>query len=80
MARAHIRKRPGACAKQTLARLFRYGRVLDELNDLPFGNAADLVQVEAALAFLFFGIRRGTQESISDHRQRGDQRATHGEH
>src|SRR6202140_4180123 len=79
MARAHVRKRAGACAEQTLARLFRCGRVLDELDDLPFGNAADLVQMEAALAFLFFGIQGGTQESISDHGQRGYQRATHGE-
>src|SRR5256884_7400979 len=34
MARAHVWKRAGASAEQTLTRFFRYGRVLDELNDL----------------------------------------------
>src|SRR5882762_3160665 len=40
----------------------------------------DLIQMETALAFLFFGINSGTEEGISDHGQRGDRRATHGKH
>jgi hypothetical protein len=79
MARSHVPKRASACAEQTLARLFRFRRVLDELDDLPFGNAADLIQMQAALAFRFFGVRSGTEEGISNHGQRGERRATHGE-
>src|SRR5216110_4042298 len=60
MARAHVLKRGRACSEQTLARGWRFGRVLDELNDLPFGNAADLVQMEPPLALLLFGIHGGT--------------------
>src|SRR5439155_19348377 len=80
MARAHVLKRTGACAEQTLALRLRFGGMFDELNDLPFGNAADLVQMEPPLALLLFGIHGGTEESISDHCQRSDCRTTHGEH
>ncbi len=58
----------------------RFGRVLDEFDDLPFGNAADLIQMEPPLAFLFFGIHSRTQERINDHGQRSDRRATHRKH
>jgi len=60
MARAHVSKRARCCSEQTLARRLRFGRVLDELNDLPFGNAPDLVQMEPPLALLLFGIHGGT--------------------
>ena len=80
MARAHVFQRASAGAKQSLARLLRFRRTLDQIHDLPFGNAADLVQMEAALAFRFFGILRGTEERIGDHGQCGDRRSTHGQH
>src|SRR5260370_34647578 len=67
MARAHVSERAGACAEQTLAGRFRFGRVFDELDDLPFGHAGDLVEMEAALAFLLLRIRGGTEGSIGDH-------------
>src|SRR6516162_10746255 len=51
MARAQVGKRTGTKPKQFFAGLLRFGRMLGKVYDLTFGDAADLVQVETALAF-----------------------------
>src|SRR6266566_2208969 len=50
MASAQVRKRTGTKTKQFSAGLLRFGRMLGKVHDLAFGDAADLVQVETALA------------------------------
>src|SRR5258708_30872843 len=63
MARSHVPKRASACAEQTLARLFRFMRVLDELHDLPLCQAADLVQMPAVPSVPLFGVRKAEGHS-----------------
>src|SRR6267154_608312 len=50
----------------------------DQLDDLAFGDAADLIQVQAALTLNFFRILRGTKKGISDHDDGGTSRAAFG--
>jgi hypothetical protein len=53
--------------------------VCDEFNDLAFRYAADLIQVQAALAFDFLGIFRGTKKSVRNHQDGRNRGATHHE-
>ena len=80
MTGAQIRERAGSGAKQFLARLWRFGGILDEVHDLAFGNAADLIEMEAALAFLGFGILGGAEKSVNNHGDGGDSCAPHDKH
>src|SRR5712691_476318 len=79
MAGTHVRQRMSARAEQTFARRFRFRWMLGELDDLPLGNSANLVQMQPPLALLFLRIHSGAEEGINDHGQGGDCRATHGE-
>src|SRR5207245_1913949 len=80
MAGTQIRERAGSGAKQFLARLWRFGGILDEVHDLAFGDAADLVQMEPALALFGFGILGGAEKSVNNHGDSGDGRAPHDKH
>ena len=51
----------------------------DKFDDLAFRDAADLIQVQAALAFDFLGIFHRTKKSVGDHGDSGNRGATHGE-
>jgi hypothetical protein len=51
----------------------------DELDYLAFGDAADLIQMQAALALDFFGFLGGPKKGISNHGEGGKRGATHGE-
>src|ERR1700687_734900 len=77
LARAQVGERPGT-GEETF-RCARLGRVRDELGDLAFRYAADLVQMKAAPAFDFFGIFRGAKKGVGDHGDGGNRGATHGE-
>jgi hypothetical protein len=59
--------------------LARLGRMLGQLNDLPFRDAPDLIQVEAPPAFHVLGLFRRAKKSISDHQDRREGSAAHGE-
>jgi hypothetical protein len=78
MAGAHVRERAGSGAEQTFARFLLFRRMLSEFYDLAFSDAANLIQMKAALAFLRFQIHGGTEEGIGDHGQSGKGRASHG--
>ena len=56
MAGAKVHQPMNAKAKQALARLWRFGRILHQIDDLAFGDAADLIQMQAALPFLRFRV------------------------
>ena len=76
---ASVRKRAGPRAEEPLAQLRGFGRVLDKLNDLAFGNSANLIQVQAAFAFCFIGVDRGAKKGVGDHSDGGDCRGSHAE-
>jgi hypothetical protein len=52
----------------------------DQFDDLAFSDAADLIQVQAALALNFFRIFRGPKESVSNHDDGGNSGTTHRQH
>src|SRR5580704_5980568 len=52
----------------------------DQLNNLTFGNAADLVQVQPALALDFLRIFRGTKKGVGDHADGGNSSTAHSQH
>src|SRR3984893_10833226 len=54
--RAQIYERLRTRAEEALTFFARLGRMRGEINDLPFRDAADLVQVQAALAFDFLRV------------------------
>jgi hypothetical protein len=41
--------------------------MLDEFDNLPFGDASNLIQVQAPLALGLFGIHGGAHEGIGNH-------------
>jgi hypothetical protein len=49
----------------------------NELDHLAFGNAADLIQVQATLALDVFGIFRRTKKGVGNHSDGGYGGATH---
>jgi hypothetical protein len=51
--------------------------MLRKFDDLPFGDAPNLIQVQATFALSVFGMFRGSKESISDHGNRRDRSDTH---
>jgi hypothetical protein len=53
--------------------------VSDKLDHLAFGDAADLIEMQAALALDFFGLFRGAEKGVSDHGDGGKGSATHGQ-
>ena len=53
--------------------------MLGKLHDLPLGDAADLIQVQAALALDGFRIFRGTRKGVANHDQSSDGHASHDE-
>src|ERR1700760_782506 len=54
MARASVYDNLSARTEQTLWRGGFFRRVLDEIDDLPFGDAADLIEVETTFALDIF--------------------------
>jgi hypothetical protein len=46
--------------------------MLDELYNLAFCNAANLIQVQAALTFVLFSVHSGANEGVGNHGDRGD--------
>ena len=70
MTRAIVWHRTRARTKTLWRGLF--GRILDEIDDLAFGDAADLIELKAALPLDVFGWFRGAKERIGDHRNGGD--------
>ncbi len=46
--------------------------MFDDVNNLTFGDAADLVELQAALALDVFGRFGGAKESVGHHRDGGD--------
>src|ERR1700675_4230971 len=79
MARTVVRKR-ASTAEKSLACLFWLGRMLGELDDLAFGNTADLIEMKTALAFRVLGLDGGTEKSIGEQDDGGDGGTSHGEH
>src|SRR5580704_6314660 len=70
MARARVRKRTRA-RRLNAATLFGWlGGTLGEVDDLAFGNAANVIEMETAFAFSFFGIDAGTHEREDDQTNR----------
>jgi hypothetical protein len=51
--------------------------MLDEFDDLAFGDAADLIEIEASFALEVFGRFGGTEECVGDHRDGGDSCSAH---
>ena len=49
--------------------------MLGEFDDLAFGDAADLIQVQAALALDVFGSSVRAKKCVGDHGDRGDRGA-----
>ena len=80
VARARISKRCGALAEKALADFLGFRSVLGQLDDLPFGDAANLIEMQAALALGFIGIDGRTEKSVGDHGERGDRRTPHSQH
>src|SRR5262249_41645728 len=67
---------------QTKRNFFRRGRLwgmLGKFHNLPFGDASNLIQVQASFALDVFGMFRGPKESISDHGNRRDRSNAHRE-
>jgi hypothetical protein len=48
----------------------------DEFDDLAFRDAADLVQMQAALALDFLRVFRGAKKSVCNHQDGGNSGAT----
>jgi hypothetical protein len=77
MPRSRIWDWTGSRTKYAFARCLGFRRMLGELHDLALGDAADLIEMEAPFALdVFRGLRR-PEESVSDHGQSRDRRATH---
>ena len=72
MARAIVYKWSRFGTEQTFLLWGLVGRVLDDVDDLAFGDAADLIELKAALPLDVFGWFRGAKERIGDHRNGGD--------
>ena len=51
--------------------------MLDYIDNLAFGDAADLIELKAALAFEIFWRLSRTEECVGDHRNRGDRGGDH---
>ena len=68
MARRACRRAGALARRKVLCASRRLRRVLDEFDDLAFGDATNLIQMQAALAFGFFGIFGRAEKSVSDHR------------
>jgi hypothetical protein len=52
--------------------------MLGQFDDLPFGDSADLIEVQAALALGFFRINRGTKKCVGDHHDSRDGDSSNG--
>jgi hypothetical protein len=52
--------------------------MLDELDNLAFGDASNLIQVQAPLALGLFGVHGGAYEGIGNHGDGSDCGATEG--
>src|SRR5215510_5461921 len=53
--------------------------MLDQINNLAFGDTANLIEMKAALLFLLFGIQRRAEKRIDNHGDGGDGRPGHSE-
>jgi hypothetical protein len=54
--------------------------LLDEVDDLALSDAANLIQMKAALAFLGFRVHGRAEKGVNNHGNGGKGRATHGQH
>src|SRR5262249_41734754 len=76
---AKIRQGTSGAAEELFALFARFRRMLGELDDLPLGDAANLIQVQAAPAFDGFRLLLRTKEGISNHGDGGDGSPAHRE-
>jgi hypothetical protein len=51
--------------------------MFDDVDNLTFGDAADLIELKAALALKIFGRFSGTKEGVGDHGDCNDSRSAH---
>src|ERR1700722_1992551 len=72
VARAIVDDGSSARTEQTFLFLRLFGRVLDDVDDLAFGDAADLIELKATLTLEVFGWFRGPKERVGNNCDRGD--------
>ncbi len=78
MARTIVGKATRA-SKQPFWSVAWLGGLKDQVNDLPFGNSPDLIEVQPPPAFAFLRVLRGPKKRVYDHRDGGGSRsASHG--
>src|SRR5580692_6153284 len=76
--RPQIDNWPGARTEKFLLRFTRLGRMFGQLDDLPFRDAPNLIQVQTAPALRVLGLFRRTKKSVGDHSKCNNRRARHG--
>ncbi len=75
MARTIVGKAARA-SKESFRSVARLGGMKDQINNLPFGNSPDLIEVKPSPAFAFLRVFGGPKKRVYDHGHGGGSRST----